>query len=333
MSDGRPGQMTARARRLAFAVGCALAVSSAPLLAGADAQLINGFEITRHRVAREDIVAGGPPRDAIRAVDQPRFTPAGEAAWLADVLPVLGVEHRGEAHAYPLYFLEWHLVVNDVIGGDPVVVSFDALTGTPRAYRRVVRGNELDFGVSGLIYNSGTLLYDRASESLWSQFRGDAISGRFSGTQLEPLEVRQESFAMWRQRHPDTKVLLPPEEARIAYSPEGGPYEPYYQVDKAPFPVQGEDRRFHAKEMVLGVVVNGKPRAYLGSLVARDGGAVVDDVAGQPIRVEFLPRERVFRYEAPPEVDVTESFWFAWKAWHPDTEIWSDPGRVPGRSR
>ncbi len=319
--------LAARAALVALSFGLA-----APASRG-EAPLFNGFEITRHRVAREDIVAGGPGRDSIRSVDQPRFEPAREATWLDPDLSVLGVEHRGEAHAYPLYFMEWHLVVNDMLGGDPVMVSFDALTGTPRAYRRVVRGNELDFGVSGLIYNSGTLLYDRASESLWSQFRGDAIAGRFSGSQLERIAVRQESFAMWKKRHPDTKVLLPPEEARIAYAPGGGPYEPYYQVDKAPFPVEGEDRRFHAKEMVLGVVVDGTPRAYLGSLVARSGGQVVDEVAGRSIRIEFLPKERVFRYEAPAGVDVTESFWFAWKAWHPDTEVWRDPGQVPGRSR
>lgn len=319
-------------RFFALGVVCLLGVSqSTP--SRADVQRLNGFEITRHRVAREDILKGGPPRDAIRAVDQPRFAEASEADWLEGVLPVLGVVHRGEAHAYPLYFLEWHLVVNDVLGGDPVVVTFDALTGTPRAYRRTVRGNELDFGVSGLIYNSGTLLYDRASESLWSQFRGDAIAGRFSGASLDRLSVRQESFAMWKKRHPETKVLLPPEDARIAYAPGGGPYEPYYQVDKAPFPVQGEDHRFHAKEMVLGVVVDGQPRAYLGSIVARDGGRVVDELGGRSIDVEFLARERVFRYNAPPDVEVTESFWFAWKAWHPDTEIWRDPGQIPGRSR
>ena len=133
--------MAAVARCAALAVACGVALSAAPLAARADAELLNGFEITRHRVAREDIIAGGPPRDAIRAVDQPRFSTAAEASWLDGVLPVLGVEHRGEAHAYPLYFMEWHLVVNDEIGGDPVVVTFDALAGTPRAYRRVVRGS------------------------------------------------------------------------------------------------------------------------------------------------------------------------------------------------
>ncbi len=331
---GRAGRFA-----LASAVGLALGVqvlgaAATPGSAGAaEFPRLNGFEITRHRVAREEILQGGPPRDAVRSVDRPRFETAAEASWLDDHVAVLGVSHRGEAHAYPVYFLEWHLVVNDTLGGDPVLVTFDALTGAPRAYRRTVRGNVLDFGVSGLIYNSGSLLYDRASESLWSQFRGDAIAGRFSGEGLEALEVRQESFAMWRKRHPDTKVLLAPEDVRIAYMPGGGPYEPYYQVDKAPFPVHGEDQRFHAKEMVLGVVVDGRPRAYIGSIVARDGGSLVDKMGGRSIRVEFLPRERVFRYDTPEDVEVTEAFWFAWKAWHPDTEIWNDPGRVPGRSR
>ncbi len=177
------------------------------------------------------------------------------------------------------------------------------------------------------------LLYDRSSESLWSQFRGDAVAGRFAGSRLEPIAVVQSGFGRWKREHPETQVLLAPEDARIAYVPGGGPYEPYYQVDKAPFPVQAEDRRFHAKEMVLGVVAGGESRAYLGSIVARHGGRAEDRVGGVPVRVEFLSDERVFRVDVPPDTDVTESFWFAWKAWHPDTDIWRDPGSVPGRSR
>lgn len=297
---------------------------------------LNGFEISRHRVPREEIVPGGPMRDAIRAVREPRFADADTArreGWIRDDLPVVGVVHGGEARAYPVFMMEWHQIVNDRIGDEPVAVTFGPLAGTPRVYRRDVAGRELHFGVSGLVYNANFLMYDRETESLWSQFRGDAISGRYSGHELASLPVRQETFGAWRARHPETQVLRPPEEERIAYAPDSSQYEPYWIDDKPPFPVAAEDRRFHAKEMILGVEVDGERRAYLGSLVARAGGSAEDRIAGHPIRVTYSPADRVFRYEIPDGVEVTEAYWFAWKAFHPDTGVWNDPGRVPGRER
>ena len=293
---------------------------------------LNGFEISRHRISRDEILKGGM-RDAIRSVERPRFVAPNDAPWADAHLPVLGVAYGGVARAYPLFMIEWHIAINDTLGGEPIAVTYDPLTGTPRAFKRSVRGSVLDFGVSGLIHQSSVLLYDRASESLWLHFDGRAVSGRFSGAVLERIEVRQESLGTWRHRYPDTELLDEPESERIAYSPEASQYEPYWQADKPAFPVKVEDRRFHAKELVLGVEVDGRARAYLGSVVARHGGSTEDELGGKRIRVEFSPTERVFRYEVGEGVRVSESFWFAWKAFHPDTEIWRDPGRVPGRAR
>jgi len=307
----------------------------AVFLIGAGPRL-NGFEISRHRVPREQIVPGGPMRDAIRAVNQPTFADAATAlreGWIRDDAPVIGVVHEGDARAYPIFMIEWHQVVNDQIAGDPVAVTFGPLAGTPRVYLRKVEGRELRFGVSGLVYNANFLMYDRETESLWSQFLGSAISGRYSGRELDRLPVRQETLGAWRVRYPNTQVLRPPEGERIVYAPESSQYEPYWLDDKPPFPVAAEDRRFHAKEMILGVEVDGERRAYLGSLIARAGGRAEDRVAGHPIRVTFSPDHRVFRYEVPEDVEVTEAYWFAWKAFHPDTAVWNDPGRVPGRER
>ncbi len=313
-----------------------LGLGTTALLLVAAGPGLNGFEISRHRVPRDQILPGGPMRDAIRAVDRPSFASVDAAqteGWVRDDLPVVGLEHKGEARAYPIFLIEWHQVVNDRVGGEAIAVTFGPLAGTPRAYRREVDGRPLRFGVSGLVYNANFLMYDRETESLWSQFLGLAISGPFAGRVLEGLPVRQESFGAWRARYPKTRVLRPPEEERIAYAPEASQYEPYWIDDKPPFPVEAEDRRFHAKELILGIEVDGEARAYLGSIVARAGGRVEDRLAGRPIRIEFSPEDRAFRYEVPEGVAVTDAYWFAWKAFHPDTDVWRDPGRVPGRER
>ena len=87
-----------------------------------------------------------------------------------------------------------------------------------------------------------------------------------------------------------------------------------------------QDPRFHAKEIVLGVEVDGKSRAYLGSLLTRADHRAEDEFQGRRIRIEYDPDAAVFVWEAPDDVAVTDAYWFAWKAFHPDTEVWHDPG-------
>ena len=107
-------------------------------------------------------------------------------------------------------------------------------------------------------------------------------------------------------------------------------YTRYMVQDKIIFPVKARDDRFHAKELVLGVVVAGRPRAYLGSLLTRAGGRVEDELGGKKIAIAYSTEDGIFGYEVAPDADVTEAYWFAWKAFHPDTEIWNDPHQPSG---
>jgi hypothetical protein len=100
--------------------------------------------------------------------------------------------------------------------------------------------------------------------------------------------------------------------------------------DKIIFPVKARDDRFHAKELVLGVLVEGRPRAYLGSIVTSAGGRVTDEFGGEKIEFTYSTEDGIFSYEVADGVEVTEAYWFAWKAFHPDTEIWNEPGDPPG---
>jgi hypothetical protein len=297
--------------------------AAALLLVAADApREVGGFVLADPTVDPSKILAGGPGRDGIPVVDAPVFSPAGEATWIGRDTEVLGVEIGGAAHAFPVRTLEYHQAVNDEIGGVPVVVTFDPLAGAPRAYRREVEGRTLRFGVSGLLYNHNFLLYDRETESLWSQFTGEAIAGKLAGKRLAPVVVRQETAAVWTRRAPGSVFLRYPAPERIAY--QVSPYQTYWVQDKILFPVAAEDARYHPKELVAGVVVGDVARAYLGSIVTREGGSLEDEVAGVAIRLTYDSDTGTFGWEVPDGVRVEEAYWLAWKAFHPDTQIWRD---------
>ncbi len=301
---------------------------------------LNGFSLEELVVERDSIRAGGPERDRIRSVDAPEFVPPPEATWNPPQVPVIGVAVGDVAHAYPVHLLEYHQVVNDELAGVPVVLSYDPLTGVPKAYRRKIAAKAkevpgadkvLEFGVSGLLYDGQFLLYDRETESLWAQFEGRAVAGPMAGTRLEEIRVHQEPLGIWFQRHPGTLVLARPELRRIDY--RHSPYETYWVSEKIPFEVKARDERFHPKEVVLGVTVNGKSRAYLGSIVTAEGGRIVDEIEGRKLRIVYDSDSGTFVWEAPEDVAVTDAYWFAWKAFRPDTEIWHDPkatGPAPG---
>ena len=311
----------------ALAAGILGAAAALPVAADpAPAAEKGGFALDGLRIPEDHITAGGPPRDGIRSVDTPKFAAPDEASWVAANTPVLGVAAGGAARAYPVHLIERHQIVNDVIGGAPVAVTYDPLAGSPRAFSRKVGERTLEFGVAGLLYNGNFLLYDRATESLWSQIRGEAVAGPLAGTRLDAVPIRQETMGMWAAREPETRVLEPPVKT-IDY--RYSPFSSYWLENKIRWRVDATDPRFHAKEVVVGVEVGGKARAYLGSLVTEAGGRIEDELGGHRIEIEYSTDDAVFRWTVPDAVSVTEAYWFAWKAFHPDTEVWNDPGEIP----
>jgi hypothetical protein len=317
----------ARGRKLLVGGFFYLAIGLLATAVAAESSL-NGFDLDGTLLPREEIRAGGPSRDGIESVDEPEFVSVEEARWVVERNPVLGVAVGEEAHVYPVHLIEPHQIVNDEVGGVPVVVTYDPLVAVPRAYRRKVEGRMLTFGVSGLVYNSNFLLYDRQTESLWLQFTGQAIAGPMAGKKLERIPIRQELLGSWLSRHPLSRVLSRPRPAVIDY--RYSRYSRYMVEDKIIFPVKARDDRFHAKELVLGVVVDGRPRAYLGSLVTKAGGKVEDEFGGKKIALVYSTDDGIYSYDVAEGVDVTEAYWFAWKAFHPDTETWNDVGELSG---
>lgn len=280
----------------------------------------NGFDLTAAEVPKDRIFGGGPAKDAIVAVDEPVFVPASEASWVKPDTPVLAVTLGESTHIYPVHVMEFHQIVNDRLGKTPVVVTYDPLAGVPRAFRATIDDKRSSFAVSGLIHNHGFLLYDRQTQSLWQQFTGRALSGPRVGSELRSLPIRQETLSGILARFPRASVLSLPSPDRNDYAMS--PFRRYWNLDKLLFPVAAEDRSFHLKELVLGVIVGEKQRAYLGSLATAAGGKVEDEFAGKRIRFVYDSESGTFSYEVPEGVRVIEAYWLAWKAFFPDTEVW-----------
>lgn len=243
---------------------------------------------TKALVPLDEIVSGGPPPDGIPAIDRPVFvSPTAAAAWLRPTEPVVALRVGGDARAYPLQILMWHEIVNDVVDGAPLVITYCPLCNSALVFERVVEGVTLDFGTSGMLYKSDLVMYDRQSHSLWSQMDGRAIVGDRAGTRLKLRPANTIAFEDWRAAHPEGQVLSRDTGHGRRYGVN--PYEGYDQPALGPFLFQGRlDPRRPPKERVVGVAVGEARRAYPWPLLERQR-LVHDTVGGQPIVVFYQP--------------------------------------------
>ncbi len=302
-----------------IALGPILLVSLASPVGAADPPTLNGFDLSRSEVPAQEIRPGGPGRDGIPALSAPKVVPVQDAPWADDDL-VLAIEQGGEARAYPVAILDWHELINDTLGGEPILVTYCPLCATGLVFDRRVDGETRSFGVSGLLYQSDVLFYDRETESLWSQIHSRAVTGPELGKRLKMLRSEMALWGEWKRAHPHTSVLSRDTGHRRDYS--RSPYDGYSQSERILFPVEF-DRRYSAKMPTVGVrLVGGPARAYPAVEVARAGGTVNEEFEGRRLRVSYDAEAQIFEVEAPADVEVVEGYWFAWSAFHPDTGIY-----------
>jgi hypothetical protein len=293
------------------------------LVAGAqpEARTLNGFALDGALVPHRQILSGGPPRDGIPAVDSPEFVGVGQVGYLDDDDRVLGIDFEGAVRAYPVDILNWHEIVNDRVGDVGVLITYCPLCGSGMAFRVDA---DARFGVSGLLYNSDMLLYDRATESLWSQIMGQAIAGPSKGRRLDPIPVRHTSWKSWREIHPTTSVLS----RRTGHAMPYGryPYGDYERSRRLRFPVGERNKRYHPKEWVIGIDDGELVRAYPLSELAQISSPLRDQVGDREFLVHFDAQDRSgWIEEVTPaggvEIPSVRAFWFAWYAFHPDGEV------------
>lgn len=214
----------------------------------------------RLREFAENVARGGPPRDGIPPIDEPRYEAVADADdWLHEDDVVFGLDYNGEVKAYPQLVLVWHEIVNDSIGGEPLTVTYCPLTGSAVGFRGEVSelSEILDFGTSGNLVNSNLLMYDRPTDSFWPQILGTAIEGPSKGRVLEEFPVVWTTWGRWKAKHPQTVVLSRDTGFFRSYGsdPYGSYRSPggYYHGGEPFFPVMTTDDRFPSKEVVMGV--------------------------------------------------------------------------------
>jgi hypothetical protein len=157
-----------------------------------------GFDFSKHSIPLYEIYSGGLPKDGIPSIDNPKFVtgPKAEEGFLSNKDRVLGIFSNGKAKAYPIRILNWHEIVNDQIAGKSIVVTFCPLCGTEMIFDSTINGRSASFGVSGLLYQSDMLLYDRETESLWSQIKSSSVNRNafetiiFNSNNLESMEEK-----------------------------------------------------------------------------------------------------------------------------------------------
>jgi len=205
------------------------------------------------------LLSGGPGKDGIPAINNPKFDVINEVNMDNDVLGIL-VDINGDIRYYPYNILVWHEITNDVVGGKDVAVTFCPLCGSAIVFDRVVGGKTLNFGVSGLLYESNLVMYDTETESLWSQAEGRSIVGDLAGTDLNLVQMQLISFEELKKQYPQAKVLST--NTGYARNYKFYPYGGYDSSDEIYFPISNSDKRLPPKEIMFAFTVSGTPVAF-----------------------------------------------------------------------
>ena len=222
-------------------------------------------------VQPSEIMSGGPPKDGIPPIDDPKFVAISKADDLTERDPVIGLEINGDARAYPLRVMTWHEIVNDTVGGKPVAVTYCPLCNAAIVFDAEVNGKPHTFGTTGKLRNSDLIMYDRSTESWWQQFTGTAIAGDYTGKTLKLLPARLESWGEFKARHPKGKVLVPNNSGSRPYG-----RNPYvnYDIAARPFLFNGAlPDNIPAMARVVVVRLDNKPPIIVSMDTVRKNGS------------------------------------------------------------
>jgi hypothetical protein len=280
-------------------------------------------DFSKNNIDYSEILSGGPPKDGIPAIDNPIFDKVKNIKNLSDNSPVISLTIGSDSRAYPVEILMFHEIVNDTVGGIPVIVTYCPLCNASIAYNRKVKGKILDFGTTGKLRYSDMVMYDRQTESWWQQFLGEGIVGEMTNISLTQIPVRIESFKLFKTRHPNGKVLIPNTKSTRHYG--GNPYAGY-DSSKKPFLYRGD---YDGPGSPLSYVVMVGKDAWPLSLVRKNKIIKYKDIkitwtSGQ---ASALDKAKINKGRDIGNVVVTKNgkvvnysipFAFAFKAFHKD---------------
>lgn len=260
----------------------------------------------------DNLVGGGPQKEGIPSIDNPKYININESS-LNEGDKVFGVDYKGFVVAYPQDILYWHEIVNEEVEGEKISITYCPLTESVIGYK----GKEL--GVSGRLYNSNLVMYDRETESRVPQILGKAIEGSIKGESLDTFQVYVTTWKEWKSKYPETLVLSRDTSFERDY--DRNPYPGYDQILRVWFPLTAESDELKTKNIVYGI-------EYKNEFVAirKEGfkekypeGLNVK-VGGKEIHVSYNEELNTFQVD-DSEIKSFEVFWFAWYANHPTTKL------------
>jgi hypothetical protein len=277
----------------------------------------------KYLVPPEEIVSGGPPKDGIPPIDNPQFVSADYAEeFLNNDTMGIFVKNGGETKFYPYNIMLWHEIVNDNVGGKPLTVTFCPLCATGIVFDRTIDEKVYDFGTSGKLYKSNLVMYDRQTNSYWSQALGMSIAGEMAGTNLTVVPFSIIDFDTAAKNNPGMLVLSTDTGYKRDYT--FNPYSDYENSDYVNFGIDFSDRRLPSKTMVYGIIVDGTAKAY-DYFKLLNASEITDTVAGHELDISVDRNKEIIVLDRTKDERVIGivSFWFSWAIHNEDTELWT----------
>lgn len=211
------------------------------------------------------IFDGGPGKDGIPALVNPLMISAFQATYLNDNDLVIGYKVDDDIRAYPHKILDWHEIINDDIGGQPLAITYCPLTGTAIGWDRMIEGSVSTFGVSGLLFNTNLIPFDRRTNSNWSQMKLECVNGKLIGDEIRTFQVVETTWGTWKEMYPNTLAVSTQTGVSRSYGifPYFNGNGEDYRIDPfLLFPTDIEDDRLPRKERVHGIIINGQAKVY-----------------------------------------------------------------------
>ncbi len=284
-----------------------------------------GFDFDENTPGYENYLQlsqGCPFKDCIPSIDDPSFESVSSAdSWLESDDVVFALDYKGEARAYAQRIMNWHEIVNDEVAGDPLAITFCPLCGSALAFDRRVDGQVLEFGVSGKLHNNDLVMYDRQTETLWQQITGEAIVGELFGNKLTQVPMSGMRWSQFKEEFPGGQVLS--RNTGFSRNYDRYPYGDYEQDASTLFPVSGGvDDTIHPKTVVYGVEIENSYKAYPEDKI-KEEGKISDLLGGVELEIDYNGGDvKVTRLDSGEEIPGTRLFWFAWKAFRSETELY-----------
>ena len=280
---------------------------------------------TATQIDPSKIISGGPAKDGIPSIDNPGFESIENAETYLDENDLgIAVTFDDVSRFYPNKILVWHEIVNDNLGEHSAVVTYCPLCGTGIVFEPLVNGKVSEFGTSGKLYNSNLVMYDRQTDSYWSQILGEAIAGEMKGTKLKILPHDNIFWKDFKSTYTNGEVLST--ETGFDRDYTASPYVNYELNSDIFFPIDNESDLYHAKAPVFGLEINGKYKAYPLEDLEKSEETFFEEFAGISLQIEFDKNSKIIKVtntDGNEKIVPIYGFWFSWYAVHPDTEVFT----------